>query len=163
MAVHERAAAQQAEIEAVYRARFDQFVHVASAVTGNLESGADAVQDAFARALRHAGGYRSAGSLEAWLWRIVINSAHDRRTRQHELLSEQSLAAVEGVGEDDAVRRAVAQLPERQRLVLFLRYFADLDYASIAHVLGISRGTVSATLHKAHAALRTQLEQVSPP
>jgi RNA polymerase sigma factor (sigma-70 family) len=41
------------------------------------------------------------------------------------------------------VRAALAGLPERQRLALFLRYYADLDYAAIAEALSISRGTVT--------------------
>ena len=57
------------------------------------------------------------------------------------------------------MRAAVAALPERQRLALFLRYYADLDYAGIAEALGISRGTVSATLHAAHTTLQTQLSE----
>ena len=58
-----------------------------------------------------------------------------------------------------AVRDAVAALPERQRLALFLRYYADLDYAAIADALGVRRGTVSATLNHAHAALREALQK----
>jgi len=59
---------------------------------------------------------------------------------------------------DDAVRRAVQELPERQRHVLFLRYYADLDYREIGVALGIANGTVSATLHAAHTALRQALK-----
>jgi DNA-directed RNA polymerase specialized sigma24 family protein len=44
--------------------------------------------------------------------------------------------------------------------VLFLRYFADLDYRAIASVLGVTPGTVGSTLNAAHAALRRQLEEV---
>jgi RNA polymerase sigma factor (sigma-70 family) len=50
-------------------------------------------------------------------------------------------------------------LPERQRLVVFLRYFADLDYRSIATALDVEVGTVSATLATAHAALRRSYEE----
>jgi len=59
----------------------------------------------------------------------------------------------------DAVRAAVAALPERQRLALFLRYYADLDYAAIAAALGVRRGTVSATLNHAHKTLRAALDE----
>ena len=55
---------------------------------------------------------------------------------------------------DADVRAWIASLPERQRLVVFLRYFADLDYRSIATALDVEVGTVSATLAAAHAALR---------
>jgi len=51
------------------------------------------------------------------------------------------------------------ELSERQRLVMFLRYYADLDYPTIARVLGIGEGTVDATMKQAHARL---LEEVSP-
>jgi RNA polymerase sigma factor (sigma-70 family) len=62
---------------------------------------------------------------------------------------------------DPDLRSRLAALPERQRLVVFLRYFADLGYSEIAHLLGIEVGTVSATLHAAHVALRSQLEEVT--
>ena len=48
---------------------------------------------------------------------------------------------------------------ERQRLAVFLRYFADLDYRSIATALDVAVGTVSATLATAHAALRRAHEE----
>jgi DNA-directed RNA polymerase specialized sigma24 family protein len=58
------------------------------------------------------------------------------------------------------VRRWIAVLPERQRLAVFLRYYADLDYGGIAAVLGVEVGTVSATLNAAHSALRARLKGV---
>jgi RNA polymerase sigma factor (sigma-70 family) len=58
------------------------------------------------------------------------------------------------------VRAWVSALPERQRLAVFLRYFADLDYRGIATALGIEVGTVSATLSAAHTALRRSFEEV---
>ena len=61
---------------------------------------------------------------------------------------------------DVELRVALARLPERQRTAVFLRYYADLEYAAIGKVLGIQTGTVSATLNAAHAALRSQLEEV---
>jgi RNA polymerase sigma factor (sigma-70 family) len=50
---------------------------------------------------------------------------------------------------------AIGLLPDRQRLVVFLRYYADLDYRSIAEILGVARGTLAATLHAAQEQLRT--------
>ena len=54
----------------------------------------------------------------------------------------------------------VSALPERQRLVIFLRYAADLDYRGIASALGVEVGTVSATFHAAHERLRRSVEEV---
>ena len=54
----------------------------------------------------------------------------------------------------------MAALPERQRLILFLRHYADLDYETIAAAVGIRRGTVAAALHAAHRTLRHALTEV---
>lgn len=54
----------------------------------------------------------------------------------------------------------IARLPERQRLTVFLRYYADLDYRTIAEVLEVELGTVSAALAAAHAALRRSILEV---
>jgi RNA polymerase sigma factor (sigma-70 family) len=60
-----------------------------------------------------------------------------------------------------ALRAAVAARPDRQRVVLFFRHYADLDYDTIAAALGIRRGTVAATLHTAHSALRRAITEVT--
>ena len=55
---------------------------------------------------------------------------------------------------------SLARLPERQRLIVFLRYYADLDYRSIAEVIGVEVWTVSASLAAAHRSVRLLLEEV---
>ena len=77
------------------------------------------------------------------------------------MADEDQMATTNGHPEHDVeLRVALARLPERQRTAVFLRYYADLEYAAIGEVLGIQTGTVSATLNAAHAALRSQLEEV---
>jgi RNA polymerase sigma factor (sigma-70 family) len=108
------------EIEVVYRQHYSSFVRVAAAITGSEEAGHDAVQDAFAGAIPRRHGYRGRGTLEAWLWRSVVNSARSRRSaaRRTEVLTEIGVANDE---HDTSLRAALAALPERQRLVVFLR------------------------------------------
>jgi RNA polymerase sigma factor (sigma-70 family) len=53
----------------------------------------------------------------------------------------------------------VALLPKGQRLIVFLHYYADLDYGAIAEAIGVSTGTVGATLHTARASVRRRLEE----
>jgi RNA polymerase sigma-70 factor (ECF subfamily) len=149
------------EIEALYRARFPAFVRTATAICGEAEAGRDTVQEAFAAAVRERSKFRREGTLEAWLWPIVINKARDRVRRPVELPVDVELSADGHDQESDALRIALAALPERQRLATFLRYYADLDYEGIAAVLGVSAGTVGATLNAAHAALKTRLEEVA--
>ncbi len=156
--------ASEAQIEDAYRTRYREFLRVAIAITGHRESADDAVHDAFAEALRTRGDYRGgAGGVEAWLWRAVVNRARNQRRwarlrRQRTEPIGDGRPAPDTVIGDPAVRALVAALPERQRLVLFLRYYADLEYGAIATALGIRRGTVGATLNQAHAALRKRME-----
>lgn len=148
-----------AELESLYRSGYERFVRVATAILRNEDRAVDAVQEAFASALRGRSRFRGDGPLEAWIWRIFVNAARKEQSRPAALLHPEPTA-------DDAepaelgVRNAVAALPERQRLVLFLRYYADLDYESIARALEIRPGTVAATLHAAHDSLRVALQEV---
>jgi RNA polymerase sigma-70 factor (ECF subfamily) len=149
------------EIEMLYRSGYSQFVRVATAILRDEERAVEAVQDGFAAALRDRSRFRGDGPLEAWVWRIVVNCARRARagSDRFELRDADQAAESEELA-DAHVREAIARLPERQRLVLFLRYYADLDYASIATAAGIRPGTVAATLHAAHATLRNSLQEV---
>jgi RNA polymerase sigma-70 factor (ECF subfamily) len=149
-----------AAIERVYRARYAQFVRVAAAELGSREAARDAVQDAFARAIRSQRGYRGEGSLDAWIWRILMNVCASGRRRRPALAAGEAEPASDPPPDLADVRAAVGELPERQRLALFLRHYADLDYEDIAAVLGVERGTVAATLHAARARLRHVLSEV---
>lgn len=154
------------ELEGLYRGRYRQFLRVAIAIVGDEAGAHDAVQEAFARALRSVPSYRADGSLEAWLWQIVLNAARAARrseaaARKGSELDETSSAGNGSAVHDDNVRAWVAALPERQRLTVFLRYYADLDYRSIASALGVEVGTVSATLNAAHESLRRSLKEAA--
>jgi RNA polymerase sigma-70 factor (ECF subfamily) len=151
-----------AALEAAYRSGYPRFLRLAQAVAGSEEAGHDAVQEAFARALRGREGFRGEAALDSWLWRIVLNAARSQRgVRLEELPDGEAAANGNGHAHGAApeLRAAIAALPERQRLILFLRHYADLDYERIAEVAGVRRGTVAATLHAAHAALRRELEE----
>ncbi len=149
------------ELEALYRSRFDVFARVAASVTGDAERARDAVQEAFATAVRKRGSFRGEGPLEAWVWHIVLNAARSDVRRSIPAVEYDVSVAANGRPEQDAeLRVALARLPERQRTAVFLRYYADLDYAAIGEALGIATGTVAATLNAAHATLRSRLEEV---
>jgi RNA polymerase sigma-70 factor (ECF subfamily) len=146
------------DLEEIYRLRQSHFLRVAIAITGDEDAAYDAVQGGFASALRYRKAFRGEGPLEAWVWRSVVNEAR-RARRAEQPIDAVDVAAPNGTPPDDlGVRRWIAALPERQRLAVFLRYYADLDYRSIADTLDIEVGTVSATLSSAHATLRKQLE-----
>lgn len=112
-------------------------------------------------AIRQRRDYRGSGSIEAWVWRIVVNEARRLARNPHlEPLDAESEPTGNGHFEDPFdLRLWISALPERQRVALFLRYYADLEYRTIADVLGVEIGTVSATLNAAHQTLRRRLEE----
>lgn len=148
------------ELSALYHDGYHRFVRVAEAITRDPEEARDAVQEGFSRALRELDGFRGRGSFEGWVWRCVTNAARmsRRRSRFRLLAPAPEPAAVPAEGEPSVLAQ-LARLPERQRLVLFLRYFADLSYDRIAEALDVAPGTVAATLNAAHRTLRRQLEE----
>jgi RNA polymerase sigma-70 factor, ECF subfamily len=155
--------ADRTAIALLYRQRFHAFVGGAYAVLGEPEAARDAVQEAFARALRDRRRYRGDGPLEAWLWRIVVNVARDvaRRSRFADL-SPDELADLAALGRADAardLRTELKELPERQRLAVFLHYYADLPYDSVARLLDVAPGTVAASLNAARRTLRHRIEE----
>jgi RNA polymerase sigma-70 factor (ECF subfamily) len=115
----------------------------------------------FVTAVRRRESFARVGSLDGWIWRIVINAARDARASRVETVEVLDSSVPESDDRRAGVRAAVGGLPERQRLVLFLRYYADLDYHAIAEALSISQGTVAATLNAAHSKLRDQLTEVT--
>lgn len=151
------------ELEALYRQRYRHLLRVAIAIVGDEAGGHDAVQEGFARALREQRSFRGDGPVEAWVWRTVVNAALAARRRQvarHDIPEAVGVTRGNGQADESGVRAWVAALPERQRLAVYLRYYADLDYRSIAEVLGVEVGTVSATLSSAHQALRRSMREV---
>ena len=162
MGVRRSRAALRRDLEDLYEGCYGAFARVATAITGSTAGGVDAVQEAFVQALAELGTFRGEAPLEAWVWRIVINAARaQRREPQPESLDSFETPSRNGHEPDEfAVRRWIALLPERQRLVVFLRYYTDLEYRDIAAALGVEVGTISATLSAAHAALRARLEGV---
>jgi RNA polymerase sigma-70 factor (ECF subfamily) len=153
-----------AVIARLYEQRFRAFVGGAYAVVGEPEAARDVVQEAFARALRDRRRFRGDGPLEAWLWRIVVNVARDvaRRSRFADL-SVDELAEIATLGTDTAggrdLRAELRELPERQRLAVFLHYYADLPYDEVARLLDIAPGTVAASLNAARKTLRHRIEE----
>lgn len=160
-------AAAEAAIERLYRERYPKFLRVAVAVVRDERLAEEVVHDGFVRALRRHSRFDGRGTLEAWLWRIVVNEARRRSVVERRAFPvapatlEDAVVASNGHRERSAVEEIVAALPERQRLAIFLRYYADLDYEAIAEALGVTSGTVAATLHAARASLRRELLEVA--
>jgi RNA polymerase sigma-70 factor, ECF subfamily len=147
-------------IERLYRERYVAFRNTLATVTGSHDSARDVVQETFVRAIRKRRSYRGEGSLEAWVWRIAFRTAFEQRKARHAPGGTNGSLdpALPEPERDPDLAAAVRRLPPRKRLVVFLHYFADLSYAEIAQALGISEGTVAATLSQARTALAEALD-----
>jgi RNA polymerase sigma factor (sigma-70 family) len=125
----------------------------------------DVVQDALVRAWTRWPTYSSArGNPKTWLLAIVADQARQRRRRPvpetSMLDGARSVAAGERTdGADLDLRRAVARLPERQRLAVECHYYIGLTVRETAQVMGCATGTVKASLSAARANLRAELEE----
>src|SRR5438093_421590 len=71
-----------------------------------------------------------------------------------------SAVEIELLHDEGELKELLLALPERQRLAIFLRYYADLSYAQIGEALGVKPGTVAASLNAARGILRRQLREV---
>jgi RNA polymerase sigma-70 factor (sigma-E family) len=158
-------------------ADFDRFVldrstallRTAVLLVGDRGHAEDILQTAL---LRLAMRWSSAqGNPEAYIRRVLVNLARDRWRRAARRVPEQDLehAAHGTTGRDpadtvvdrDALRRALAEQPRRQREVIVLRFFAELSVAETAQTLRTSQGSVKAHTSRAVARLRRSLgEQI---
>lgn len=119
----------------------------------------EAVAEAFARAWSRWRSVRRVDSPRAWIVRTAINADISwwRKRRRETAVPETPEQLPRDDSNFDDLLEAVRRLPPRQRQVVALRYFLDLDTETTGHELGIARGTVSATLHQALKNLRQRL------
>ena len=141
---------------------------------GQREAANDVVQEAFIRAYRHLGAFKG-GAVRGWLARIALNAATDvlreRKRRPTEPYPEwqdddwQPPAGTDADPEREALRRvrgtalarALADIGEDQRRAILLFDVEGFDYAEIAHLTGVSLGTVKSRIHRGRLALRDLL------
>jgi RNA polymerase sigma-70 factor (sigma-E family) len=153
-------------LEDLYRQHRMRFVRLAILLVDDAATAEDVVQEAFAGLHRHWGGLRDSAAALGYLRTAVVNGSRSvlrrRKTARgytppHNVnaRSAESLAML--TAEHQAVVRALAHLPDRQREVLVLRYYGGLSEAEIAEATGISKGTVKSTASRALDALQRVL------
>jgi RNA polymerase sigma factor (sigma-70 family) len=144
-----------------FAASWDPCLRVVAGSTGNLTLAEDQVAEAFARAWASWRKVSRHPALRAWVVRTALNAGASwwhRRSKETALASHDIAAADgQGTGLDTAVLTALRRLPARQREVIVLRVFLDLDIDATARQLGIAPGTVRAHLSRAMTALRNEL------
>jgi len=160
-----------------------QVYNFAYRLTQNYDDASDIATDAFVKVYNSIESFRGDANFSTWLFRIVTNLYLDWRkrskahmnipldeyidleestvTRQIEDPSPSPLELLEAGERFGVLERAINDLPEYQRIMVFLYHNQGQSYEEIAQVIGLPIGTVKSRLNRARLALRKKLEPVS--
>jgi RNA polymerase sigma-70 factor (sigma-E family) len=159
----------QDAIEELYLRHAPAMVRLAYLLTHDGALAEDLVQDAFVKVVGRMGHLRSMGAFDAYLRKAVVNRclSHHRRAsverrhleREGSALRRPGAGAVEepDLGTRDELLGILAELPERQRAVVVLRYYEDLSEQQVAQTMGCSVTAARSLLFRAMATIRTRV------
>lgn len=131
-------------------------------LVNNHDDANDMLQNTFMKAWDNLENFRGEAKLSTWLYKIALNESlsflERERRRNNMSLDDQEAAMAATMAADpdfdgDALalrlRQAVAQLPEKQRIVFNMKYFDDMKYEDMSQILGTSVGALKASYHLA--------------
>jgi RNA polymerase sigma-70 factor (ECF subfamily) len=162
--------------EELVRAQQHRVYGLALRMLGNAAEAQDVAQEVFLRAHRGLAAFRGDARLSTWLYAIASRlclsrlGGSERRLTRH---GEETLARLVDAGPgpdqaleqgelEEALHRAIAELPEERRIVVVLRDVEGLAYEAIAEVLELPVGTIRSRLHRARLDLKEKLERFFP-
>jgi RNA polymerase sigma-70 factor (ECF subfamily) len=140
------------------------------------EDAEDATTEIFMKVRQKLGTYDASRPFTAWLYKVASNHCWDtlrrRRIRQDletgdvdslplEHPDPSQLERLQAEHTSKEVRTGLAQLPDRARMALVLRYYADMSYDDVAATLGVRRAFVGVVLLRARHQLREILGETS--
>lgn len=155
------------EFEEYASVRGQELVRLGYTVSGDHQRAEDLAQIALMQAFRTWRRVQRADDPHSYVRRILINSYLSMTRRRSfteapaaELDADRAMPdPADDVVDSDDLWRALGALPPRERVVLMLRYYQDMDDRTIADVLGIKPSSVRATASRALASLRTDRSQ----
>jgi RNA polymerase sigma-70 factor (ECF subfamily) len=170
-------AAAMQELVQRYQPKLSRFI---SRMLNSPEDTEEAVIDVFMRVWQQAGRFEGRSSVSTWVYRIAANVAYDarhrRRTRPQTTtfederlpvdsavdVEQEALTSLERDQQAALMRRAMAKLGEKDRLLLVLYYVEELAYDEISGIAGCSYPVLKTRLMRARQRLRTVLESLEP-
>jgi RNA polymerase sigma-70 factor, ECF subfamily len=151
------------DFEAFYRRELRPMIALGISLAADREAGVDLAQEALLRAYRSWPMVQTMDKPGAWVRRVLVNLAIDRRRRRdRERRALARLTPPDPVVQPDPVSdrfwTLVRELPDTQRAVVALFYLEDLPVDEIAGVLQISDGTVKSALFRARKSLAAAMQ-----
>jgi RNA polymerase sigma-70 factor (ECF subfamily) len=154
----------------------DRLYNAVANFIGDRTEAEDVVQEAFVQAYLKLASFKRNAAFYTWLYRIAFNTAVSRKrrkrvetsvdqTREHTGSEPVDLGDTPGdrmMRDEQAsqVHAALALLSDEHRAILVLREMDELDYDTIAEILGINIGTVRSRLHRARTQMREKLIEI---
>ena len=138
----------------------------------NHDDASDVLQNTFIKAWQNIESFRGEAKLSTWLYKIALNESITFLSRERKRLNislddEESplvnlIEADEWVDGDELalrLRKAVASLPEKQRIVFNMKYYDDMKYEQMSEILGTSVGALKASYHLAVKKIEKAMEE----
>ena len=164
--------------------RYERSVYnTAYRLSNSHDDASDIAQEAFVRAWNNLKSFRGDSAFSTWLYRIVTNVFLDDRkrkrarphisldeeleldeshvTRQYEDPNPGPVEMMEGEERKTILAKAIASLPEAQRVMVVMYHTQGLAYEEIAEITNLPMGTVKSRLNRARLALRDRLGPVA--
>lgn len=126
------------------------------------EDADDVTQNIFIKIFQHLKDFRSEAKLSSWIYRIAynesINFIQKRAKEIHQSAEDYTLGVVDQLEDDQyysgeeidlKLQKAIAQLPEKQRVIFMLKYYDEMKYEEISSILDTSVGGLKASYHHA--------------
>lgn len=148
----------------------DMIFSISYKYTGNYDSAQDLSQEIFLRIWRYINNFRGDSSLKTWIFRIAyttsINYAkkHKKFTSENEMIpntiksndNPHKDAVNKRIMED--IERAIASLPDRQKMAFILKQYEDRSYREISRIMDITEKAVENLIYRARLSLQEQLK-----
>jgi len=144
---------------------------VALSKLGNSHDAEDVKQQVFVEAWKSIDKLRSSERVSGWLFKATVNRCRDhfrrtsRRRKREKLFAEARAAArspssPEDRDEMEAMFHAISMLSEKTRTVVMLKHLAELSYAEISKMTGLSKTTIDGRLRSGKKKLRRMLVEM---
>ena len=128
----------------------------------NHDDASDLLQNTFLKAWNNLDHFRGDAKLSTWLYKIAINESinflNKERAKNNISTDDDDSFLLNSIEADEyfdgdelkiELQKAIASLPEKQRLVFNMRYFQEMKYEQISEILGTSVGALKASYHHA--------------